>query len=110
MDSLTSYRSAIEHILGEYLEFMADDQVEVISLIDKKEENYLLLEMGWQYPRRIYNIIFHVRLKEGKIRVEQDWTRQGIAHQLIAAGVPANAIELSYQSPEIRQAAHLQMA
>ncbi len=111
MDKLTSYRPIIERILNEYLEFMADDeQVEVVSLIDKKEENYLLLEMGWQYPRRIYNVIFHIRLKQGKIWVEQDWTREGIAHQLVATGVPVDVIEFSYQPPEMRKAAQLQLA
>ena len=111
MDQLTPYRHIIERLLGEYLEFMADDeQIDVFSVIDKKEENYLLIETGWQHPRRIYNIIFHLRLKQGKIRVEQDWTREGIARRLVAAGIPVDAIELTYQPPEMREMAQLQMA
>ena len=111
MDQLTSYRSIIERILGEYLEFMDnDDQVEIVSIVDKEGENFLLLEIGWQYPRRIYNVVFHVRLKQGKIFIEQDWTREGITSQLISTGVPADKIEWRYQPPEMREAAQMQFA
>lgn len=111
MDQLNFYRAIIERILGDYLEFMDnDEQVEVISIVDKEKANYILLEIGWQYPRRIYNTIFHVRLKQDKILIEQDWTREGIAPQLVSAGVPADMIELRYQPVEMREAAQMQFA
>ncbi len=61
-----------------------------------------LIEIGWQHPRRVYNVVFHIRLKDDKIWVEQDWTRKGIGHQLTEAGIPAEFIELGYQPPEMR--------
>jgi hypothetical protein len=76
----------------------------------QNKENYLLLEVGWQHPRRIYNIVFHLRLQQGKIRIEQDWTREGVGYQLVAAGVPPELIELSYQPPETRPLAQRQMS
>lgn len=111
MDRLNQYRPLIERLLGEQLEFVADDkQVDTVSIVDKTRENYLLVEIGWQHPRRIYNVVFHVRLKEGKIWVEQDWTREGIAHELISAGVPAELIVYGYQSPEIRPYIHPELS
>jgi hypothetical protein len=62
----------------------------------------LLLEIGWQHPRRVSNIVFYLRLKGGKIWIEEDWTREGIGHQLVSAGVPPQLIEFGYQPPKIR--------
>ena len=46
--------------------------------------------------------MFHVRLKDGKVWIEQDWTEHGVARELLEAGVPPEAIELSFQPPEMR--------
>ncbi len=103
MDQLKQFRPIIERLLAEHLEFAAgDDQIECIPIIDREGSNYLLLELGWQAPRRIYNVVFHVRLHEGKIWVEQDWTREGIAVRLMEAGVPEELIAYGYQEPDIR--------
>ncbi|MDA0243505.1 MAG: element excision factor XisI family protein [Chloroflexi bacterium] len=103
MDSLREYRPLIERLLADYMEFFGeDDQVETVGIIDQSATNYLLLELGWQHPQRIYNVIFHVRLHNGRIHVEQDWTREGIAHQLLEAGVPQDLLVLGYQDPDIQ--------
>ena len=49
------------------------------------------------------SVLFHVRLKDGKIWVEQDWTERGVARDLIAAGVPETMMELGFQPPEIKR-------
>ncbi|GAB4417526.1 MAG: hypothetical protein Fur0044_13210 [Anaerolineae bacterium] len=103
MDRLRDYRSIIQRILAEHLENAPQEEdVETVSINDEAGEHYLLLEIGWQPPRRIYNVVFHLRLKEGKIWVEQDWTEYGIARELMEAGIPAEAIELGFQPPEMR--------
>jgi hypothetical protein len=111
MDKLAIYRPIIERILGEQLEFAAGDEgVETFAVTDQNKENYLLLEVGWQHPRRIYNVVIHLRLQQGKIHIEQDWTREGVGYQLAAAGVPPELIELDYQPPETRLLAQRQMS
>ena len=42
------------------------------------------------------------RLKDGKISVEEDWTKEGIANELMRAGVPASDIVLSFNPPDLR--------
>ena len=42
------------------------------------------------------------RLKDGKIYVEEDWTKEGIANELMRAGVPASDIVLSFNPPDLR--------
>ncbi len=103
MDRLSKYRSIIQRILGEHLEnALQEEDVETVSVSDETGEHYLLLEIGWQPPRRIYNVVFHLRLKDDKIWIEQDWTERGIARELIQAGISAEVIELGFQPPEMR--------
>jgi XisI protein len=109
LDNLEQYRQIIRRIVCDHVEFATpDDQVETLSICDDANGHYMLVETGWQYPRRIYNVVFHVRLKDGKVLIEQDWTEGGIARELLSAGVPADAIELRFQPPELRL--HIELA
>ena len=44
----------------------------------------------------------HVRLKEGKVWVEEDMTEEGIANYWVKAGVPKEDIVLAFQHPSMR--------
>jgi len=41
-------------------------------------------------------------LRGDKIWIEQDWTEDGIATELMKAGVPPEDIVLAFQEPEVR--------
>lgn len=104
MDRLEEYCSIIRRILGEHLEYVPkEERVETLAVCDDAGGHYLLVEIGWQPPRRIYSVVFHVRLKDGKIWIEQDWTERGVARELIEAGVPERMIELGFRPPEIKR-------
>lgn len=103
MDKLEKYRPIIRRILGQYLEETPrEEQIESFGIIDELGEHYIFMEVGWQPPRRVYNIVFHVRLKDDKIYIEQDWTEYGVARHLIEAGIPVSAIEMAMKAPELR--------
>lgn len=103
MERIEYLRSVIKRIIGEQLEATPDEpSVDTLAIQDDESGNYLLVEVGWQSPRRIYNVIFHLHLKEGKIWVEQDWTEDGIANHLLTAGIQPEEIELGFQSPTMR--------
>ncbi len=103
MDTLTEYRSIIRRIVGEHLEYEpTEDNIETLALCDDAAGHYMLIEMGWRHPKRIHSLIFHARLKDGKIWIELDRTSPGIARELLNAGVPPEAIELGFQPPEMR--------
>ena len=44
----------------------------------------------------------YLRIVQGKIWIEEDWTKQGIADQLLEAGVPPEDIVLGFQHPSKR--------
>ena len=103
MDRLEDYRRIIRRILAEHLEYgPTETEVETVGVSDETGGHYLLIEIGWQPPRRVYSVVFHLRLKDDKIWIEQDWTKPGLARELLNAGVPAEAIELGFQPPELR--------
>ena len=51
------------------------------------------MRIGWRAETRVHRPLFYLRLKDGKIHVEEDWTKEGIANELMRAGVPASDIE-----------------
>ena len=103
MDRLNDYRQIIRRIIGEYLEYIpAEKDVDTIGIIDEKGENFILLEVGWRYPKHVHRAFFHIRIKDDKIWIEEDWTHEGIATELIKAGVPPDMIVLGWQPPEMR--------
>lgn len=97
------YRQIIHNILTEHATYgMPEEHIETLIVSDDEHGHYMLIEVGWQRPRRIYSVVFHLRLKEGKIWIEQDWTKDGVTYELLDAGVAPDDIVLSFQPPEMR--------
>jgi hypothetical protein len=94
MDSLnTEYRDVIEKILKDYANFIdGDDQVQVELVFDRERDRYLLIETGWQDGYRIYGTLLHIDLIANKLWIQHDGTEEGIAVELVAAGIPKEHI------------------
>jgi len=45
----------------------------------------------------------YVRIRNGKFWIEEDWTEDGIANDLVRAGVPKEDIVLAFHEPTMRQ-------
>ena len=110
MDSLTAdaqtshYRPIVETVLGDYANFLGnDDQVQIGLVFDRSRDRYLLVETGWQAGSRIYGTLLHIDIINGKLWIQQDGTEDGIANELVEAGVPREHIVLSFKSVERRQ-------
>jgi hypothetical protein len=48
-------------------------------------------------------ISVYVRIKNDKIYIEEDWTEEGIATELLREGVPKEDIVLAFHDPETRK-------
>ncbi|AFY47494.1 XisI protein [Nostoc sp. PCC 7524] len=105
MDSLTNqYRQIINKILQDYADFLDNEQqVQVELVLDEKRDRYLLVETGWQNGYRIYGTLLHIDIIDHKLWIQHDGTEDGIANELVAAGIPKSQIVLAFKSPEIRQ-------
>ena len=105
MDSLTYYRQIIKDLLAEYhqLNEKAESTTESCLVFDELHDQYLLLLIGWRYDERIKSVMIHLRLKNGKISIEEDWTEEGIATDLLHKGISREEIVLAFHPPHVRQ-------
>ncbi|MBD2776107.1 XisI protein [Iningainema tapete] len=105
MDRLSNYRILIKKILTEYHNWASGSSKEdhENSLVfDEDNDQYLWLHMGWQGKKRIKGINIHVRIKNEKVWIEEDWTEEGIATELVKAGIGTSDIVLAFYPPTER--------
>jgi hypothetical protein len=76
--------------------------MEVTCLFDDLTAQYALLSLGWMQGERVSGTTLLLRIKDGKVRVEEDWTDAPILDDLIEAGVPKEDIVLAFHPPEQR--------
>ncbi|MEW6212156.1 MAG: XisI protein [Acidobacteriota bacterium] len=108
MDKVARYRRILRRLVREYARYQpSHGQIEPIPVCDAKSDNYLLLHAGWDNIRRVHSTVFHLRLRDGKILIEEDGLEHGITQDLIDAGVSQKDIVYSLEngkSPAFRKA------
>jgi hypothetical protein len=106
MDQLNEYRRLIKHLLDTHLQWAQRSPapgVETVLVCDAEHDEYILRDVGWSQRYRVRNTLLHVRIRNGKIWIEEDWTEEGFATDLLRAGVPKDDIVLAFHPPEMRQ-------
>ncbi|MFN8489133.1 MAG: XisI protein [Caldilineaceae bacterium] len=106
MDSkIEAYRQILMKIMNEYAAMRplnASEDKETIFVCDEQYDHYILHRIGWENTKRVWNTILYVRIRNGKFYIEIDWTEDGIATELLAAGVPKEDIVLAFHHPSMR--------
>lgn len=106
MDKLTEYSMLIKRILTEYIELSnrhPNPDIETFLIVDDVKAHYIWMNLGWQNDDRINGMTVYVRIRDGKFWVEEDWTEDGIATDLVRAGVPKEDIVLAFHEPKMRR-------
>jgi hypothetical protein len=104
MDPLDAWRDALERILTEHTTVpyaYGDIKTEVV--FDRKHDRYLLVDVGWEGYDRAHGALVHVDVIDGKFWIQYDGTEEGVATQLVEAGVPRDRIVLAFKHPTIRK-------
>jgi hypothetical protein len=57
------------------------------------------MHIGWHNNRRVYGIVLHINIKNGKIWLQHNGTEFSIAGELEKLGVPKSDIVLGFQAP-----------
>jgi hypothetical protein len=57
------------------------------------------MKVGWQGMNRIYHCYIHLDIIDGKIWLQQNWTEENPAEDLVELGVPKEDIVLGLQPP-----------
>ncbi|MBH8575564.1 XisI protein [Nostocaceae cyanobacterium CENA369] len=104
MDTLDRYRLIIQKILTEYAQLpYAYGQLERQLIIDQNANHYLLLTLGWENKQRVHGCLVHIDIINDKIWIQRDGTEDGIANELVSAGIPKNQIVLAFQPTDVRK-------
>ena len=106
MDKLMNYQNYIKQILNEYERIsaqVAEPDVDEVLMFDDERKQYLWFNIGWKQGKRVKGISVYIRIKNDKIYIEEDWTEEGIATELMRKGVPSSDIVLAFQPPDVRK-------
>jgi hypothetical protein len=105
MAKLSQYRQIIQKILTEYRDWAAGSNqagVQECVAFDENRDHYFWFSVGWNGKQRDFGVTVYLRMENDKIWIEEDWTKQGIANDLLEAGVPPEDIVLGFQHPSKR--------
>jgi len=105
MDKLTQYRQLIMEVLTNYVNMrkVSAENAEMITIFDQEKDHYQVLAMGWRKHERIYLVIFHFDIKDGKIWAQQNASDYDIIGDLEDKGVPKSDIVLAFHTPNMRK-------
>ncbi len=104
MARVEDYPKYVEEIIERYGQYKpAYGDVEVQTVIDRENNHYQLINVGWSKNQRIRGCVLHVDIKDNRIWIQHDGTETGIANELVERGVPKHDIVLAFLAPYKRQ-------
>jgi hypothetical protein len=104
MDPLSTYREAVERVLTAYANIpYAHGELRCEALFDHEHDRYALITLGWNAGKRVHFLLVHINLVDGKVWIEKDNTEDGVATELVQAGIPKSQIVLAFRPPEVRK-------
>lgn len=97
-------RELIERILTRHTVVpFAYGQIRLQLVFDRPRDSYILLLVGWEGYKRVHGPLIHVDLRNGKFYIEYDGTEDGIATELLDAGIPKERIVQASQHASRRR-------
>lgn len=93
----------VESVLCECARFYASKEARTLTVFDRQNGQFLLMDEGWIGFKHIHRVWVHVELRDDKFWIQQDGTEDGIAVDLMSAGIPKERIVLAFQHPSRRQ-------
>jgi len=91
--AVTNYHQIVQALLTAYSQIpylQADLKDETI--FDQLAGRYILVTVGWQGHKRINTIVLHLDVVDDQVIIQCNNTDQDIRQELMAAGIPADAI------------------
>ena len=103
MDSTLDYRMIVKSLLADYAKLKpAHGEFDSRVVFDDAHGSYVLLEFGWLNKGRVHDSLIHVDIIGDKVWIQQDNTEDGIANELVDAGIPKDKIVLGFRPEKLR--------
>lgn len=104
MDKLENYRQIIRKILTPYVNlYYSNLNICNHAAFDRETDQYLIISEGWNNQEHLHSCLIHVGILNSKIWIKCDNTEDGIANDLVAAGIPKSDIVLAFHPPDVRK-------
>jgi hypothetical protein len=73
-----------------------------VTLFDREQQRFALLDVGWFNQKHSCKTVVMVEIISSKLWLQQDTTAEGIADELVQAGVSPQQIILGFRPLELR--------
>ena len=105
MDKIKKYQDIVIDFLNHYIEEANQSEnsdVKCRLLIDRENNSFQLLSIGWQRNHYTFSPTFHFDIIDGKIWMQCNNTEWEVVDDLMAAGVDRQDIVLGFVPPHAR--------
>ena len=103
MDTLTNVGEVIKKILLEYTKIpYAYGDLQCRLIVSQDGHNFLLITQGWHDDVQVHGCLVHLEIVGDKVWIHRDGLEDGIADDLLRAGIPPEKIVLGFHPPEVR--------
>lgn len=104
MASIEELRHAIAKVFEEWEAFPSDiSKFRIEGVMDVHTDRYTLTHVDFDGDRYKSHLLAQLEIRDSKIWILTDNTEEGVAAELVAAGVPKSQIVLGYYSSAMRQ-------
>jgi hypothetical protein len=79
------------------------NNLEVQLILDETRKHFQLLVLGWEGYERIYNVLFHLDIKDEQVWIQKNSTETVLVEELQKRGVRKDDIVLSLKSSFLRK-------
>jgi len=101
MDKLAYYRSCIQTLLENQSQSKPRNipDLENQLIFVSTRDHYQLIRVGWEGLERIYYVVLHFDIKDGKVWLQRNATELEVGEELIKMGVDREDIVLGLHPP-----------
>jgi hypothetical protein len=101
------YRERVKQFLLGQSDAQRTDSVVTVPIFDEARDQYLVLCYGWRGQERVYWVVLHLEIWEGKVWVQRNQTEVDVETELIALGVAEGELVRGLVPPDYRALAGL---
>lgn len=103
MEILTKYDTIIKNVLMPYTEIpYSHGELVCQPVFDDTNQRYLLITLGWDRNTRVHGCLIHIDVIGDKVWIQRDESEDGVAQELVAAGIPKSSIVLGFKPADMR--------
>jgi hypothetical protein len=85
---LDRYRQAVMKFLNQSVDQSGPlESIETQQIFDLQADRYLILNLGWRGQERVYSVLIHLDIRDGKVWIQRNQTESEIEAELIALGI-----------------------